>query len=210
MDSLFLLNKNTLSLAAIGAIVSLLSLIWFNITDTSILMFTLLVGFIIVSLREMPRWAVISVLGFMIGYVSDYIMQLFVRFYEKHKRNPSSNSRSGNMVKYFNSVGSMRSSVFAGLLTAWMTINTFVIYGLTLSNNMSVNMNREDLIKIILIGFGVGAFWGVVVESFHAKSATELMVFYKNTPGGYIENRIWDGLTIALSSGITVVAMNIV
>ena len=211
---LFLNTTNILHVGVVGSLMSLLSLVWLNITYASIFMLTLLTLFLMLLFHHsrQPRvWSLIGLIGFLIGYVSDYLMQVFVRFYQRHKRNPRDNSRSGNMIKYFDRVGSTRSSVFAGLLTAWMTMNTFVIDGLTTTDTNPKNMlSVINLKNIILIGFGVGALWGVVVESLNAKAAAELMVFYKNTPGGYIENRVWDGLTIALSAGITVAVINIV
>jgi hypothetical protein len=139
------------------------------------------------------EWIKIAIAGFLIGSISDYLMNIIARTRPFNPANPN----WANMDIYFKKVGTIKSYLFAGLLTAWMNINTFAITGITpvLSNHLPT--------IIAMTGFVVGALWGMVVESFNAKAAQPLMVFYKNTPGGYIENRIWDGLTIALASVLT-------
>lgn len=134
--------------------------------------------------------------GMVVGMVSDLLMNMLCRYMVTQRENTGRAVNWFNMVTYFDTVGALPSMLFAGALTALMTLNTFALLGPNVCPYTCV-------IKVAPVGFVVGAAWGVWVESLRAKAAEPLMVFYDNTKGGYIENRLWDGATIALGSSIT-------
>lgn len=171
--------------------VALFSLLPLSIFSSTIFMGVLLLLALMYIKARKPcafsKWMTVAVSGFVIGAASDYTMNIIAQSRKPNSPNPNWT----NMKTYFDSVGTTDSFLFAGMLTAWMTVNTFAL------------MFSDSLLTTLFIGFLVGAGWGVVVESLHAKAAEPLMVFYNNTPGGYVENRLWDGATILLSSGVT-------
>jgi hypothetical protein len=161
----------------------------------AILLTTTLLAFVwgdqsIEQKKVMDLWIKYTLVGFIVGGISDLLMNLLVRMF----RTPG-NTNTNNMVRYFTVTGAINSALFAGLITSLMVINTVVflrITGLPLT-----------LAAMAVTGFMVGVLWGVVVEAWNTKGARHLMVFYKNTVGGFVENRMWDGASIALAAALT-------
>jgi hypothetical protein len=98
--------------------------------------------------------------------------------------------RWNNIKTYFDDVGPW-ALPFAGILTSSMVLLGFAIFSVT-------KMAPGWL--MLITGFCAGVVWGVV-EVFNAKAALPMFVFYKNT-SGFLENRMWDGASIALATGI--------
>ncbi len=131
-----------------------------------------------------------------IGSLSDLTMNYLAHHFAPKMSKVPNNWQT--MTIYFNQVGVFPSAMFGGVLTAGMVLNTALVMSF-LETVLGWEYNGY---VAMLVGFVVGALWGVVVESGRAEAAKELMVFYKNTKGGYLENRIWDGLTIMLATGL--------
>jgi hypothetical protein len=151
--------------------------------------------------RQLGVWLAYTLLGFLAGMFADLLMNLTTRLLTGARRATSGNMYE--MQRYFGMVGALPSALFAGLITSTMVLHT-------VATSVVLGFGARDAVSLVLLGFFVGAAWGVVVESANAKAARELMVFYKNTPGGYTENRIWDGLSIALATGVASVFVALV
>lgn len=132
--------------------------------------------------RSSPKALIAA--GFFVGAASDALMNFVVRQVD------SPNPNWSNMVSYFDTVGVLPSLLFAGALTSGMVLNAALFRDF---------LATPPIVSLIVTGFVSGALWGVWVESLRAKAAEPLMVFYDNTPGGYTENRIWDGLSIVFA-----------
>lgn len=86
------------------------------------------------------------------------------------------------MIQYFEEQGTWLAAAFAGMLTAWMVLGTYAISG-----------NKLNAV----VAFVVGAVWGVASQ--YALALRPLLPFYENTEFGYIENRIWDGMSVVFA-----------
>lgn len=137
----------------------------------------------------MDTWIKFTLVGFFVGALSDLVMNIAVHIFRAR-----GNTNTSNMVRYFTLTGSLNSAFFAGLITSLMVLNTVAFVNITEVPN--------TFLYTTLAGFAVGALWGVVVEVWNAKAARNLMLFYKNT-SGFLENRVWDGLSIALAVNLT-------
>jgi len=181
-------------LAVVGALLSLLCL---DLPYAVIALFALMC-FVVVMTPSEKRRRIVCWLGvaFVVGMVSDYLMNVVCHYMVTQRENTGWSVNWFNMVEYFDRVGTPLSMMFAGTLTALMTLNVLVFFD-------PYQCTTACIGKLIFVGFVVGAAWGVWVESLRAKAAEPLMVFYDNTKGGYIENRLWDGATIAFASVIT-------
>lgn len=168
----------------------LVSLLYFRVPMASSAM--VLVLSLLAYNIELPMTMLFA--SMFIGTVSDLTMNAMATGLSSRVTPPSNWI---NMYKYFKQIGVFASAMFAGVLTTSMVLNTALF--MTLVEEWQ-NIPHNPYYAV-LMGFFVGAIWGVFVESGNAASARELMVFYKNT-SGYLENRIWDGATIALTVGI--------
>tara|TARA_B100001059_G_C17724747_1_gene522778 strand:+ start:311 stop:901 length:591 start_codon:yes stop_codon:yes gene_type:complete len=121
-------------------------------------------------------------LAFMVGVLSDISLNLGSAIFQKNFKD---SRRSKSLQIYFNSMGIAPAAIFGGVLAAGMIANT---YAITESFNDPLPLWAE-----LLIGFGVGALWGVVGH--YSLAMRPFKVFYDNT-SGYIESRFWDGITI--------------
>ena len=141
---------------------------------------------------KMHSWIKYILIGFIVGTIADLLMNFLVNLF---KTKGNKNTNINNMIIYFNQTGTINSSFFAGLITSLMVLNVIVF--------ASILDLPDTLLNLTLLGFVIGVLWGVVVEVWNVKAAKKLMVFYNNTKGGFMENRIWDGLSIALAAGVT-------
>lgn len=138
----------------------------------------LMIGALVLFVVRFRRYARIALGGFIIGAFSDLTLNFLAHL-------PSSkNVRWAYMRSYFSDVGTGLAALFAGALTAWMVLDVVAISG---------GLNP-------LVGFVVGAAWGAASQ--YAKAFAPLLPFYKNTPYGYVENRIWDGASTAFATAV--------
>lgn len=187
----------------------LLVLKYFNIKKSSLLLSSLVLSISVIlqqvwakddySRNEMVNdWIWYTFFGFLVGMFADLIMNAVVRLLQGPGR-----TNINAMVTYFDMVHMFPSGFFAGLITALMVLHTVAI-----SKLVGLSSYMPSYVAYAIIGFMVGALWGVVVEAWNAKAARKLMVFYKNT-SGFTENRIWDGLSISLAGALAGVAVGL-
>lgn len=137
---------------------------------TSALIMTLMLPAVVYIAPELQS---ITIGAFVFGALADSSLNYLSK--------NGTNGRWKYMRMYFEEVGDFTAALFAGALTAWMVLDT-----VALTNALNP-----------LVGFGVGAFWGVLSQ--YAKAFEPLLPFYLNTPYGYIENRAWDGFSTMLA-----------
>lgn len=129
-------------------------------------------------LARFPLLTKVALGGFLVGMFSDLTLN-----YLAHMQS-STSVRWVYMREYFDQAGHVWAAVFAGALTAWMILDVVVLAG--------------GLDPVV--GFGVGAAWGVASQ--YALAFKALLPFYENTPYGYLENRAWDGASTSFASAV--------
>jgi len=160
-----------------------LFMFFFNLVQSLIFMIILaLIGLYLSNNRISLDYTLIA---FIMGFFAD----LFLNF---SSRNGVFKGIRGLQLKnYFNKVGTLTAAIFAGMLTVWLVIPTISIWSV---------LNRElDGIDELYI-FPIGFLFGFLIGTFSqpTKALKPLLPFYSSTYG-YIENRLWDGLSVVIA-----------
>lgn len=122
-----------------------------------------------------PEVKALAFAGFLAGALSDLALNVITHKFPE-------TIRGKYMIQYFEEQGTWLAAAFAGMLTSWMVLGTYAISG----NNLNA-----------VAGFVVGAGWGVASQ--YALALKPLLPFYENTEFGYVENRIWDGMSVVFA-----------
>lgn len=138
---------------------------------------------LIMFLYKYPGYWKLCLSSFLIGAISDLLLNLYV-----HKSTLINSPRIKTMIYYFNKSTTIFASIFAGMLTLWMCLGTYIITELKWTS--------------LITGFIIGVLWGCLCQN--TKSFIYLYPFYMNTTG-FIENRIWDGITITYAMFINII-----
>lgn len=171
-----------LLLALVSPVIILIAMRFYGVLGSILIMLLLAFAFTLYSLfysKNDQKIIVVTLIAFLAGAVSD----LLLNFYSSY----SNGIRSKMLQKYFRIVGTSTASIFAGLLTVWLVLPSFVLY-------RSFDINES--LWLFPIGFAVGFIIGSFSES--SLALRPLLPFYKST-SGWIENRSWDGISVCVA-----------
>jgi hypothetical protein len=135
----------------------------------------------VLLLYRFPGLAALAAAAFLAGALADGALYLA----SVHLWTDPDSARARMLEQYYDRSGLWLAMLFAGFLTVWMTLPAVLLW-------------REagaPLWALPVIGFVCGALPGVFVQG--SPAMANLLPFYSATTGD-LENRAWDGASIAL------------
>jgi hypothetical protein len=135
----------------------------------------------VLLLRRFPELTALVAAAFAAGALADGALYLAsTRLWTE----PGA-KRARMLEQYYAHTGLGLAMLFAGLLTVWMALPAVLLW----------RAADAPLAALPLFGFVCGALPGVLVQD--APAMANLLPFYQSTSGD-LENRAWDGASIAM------------
>lgn len=150
---------------------------------------TALILFIMLAQTYAGNFSVVALaVSFVVGALSDIALNLYFR------GSRALRPRGAKLRQYFDAMGMLPAAVFAGAISATLTLATVAAASAfhlrpPARNSLGGIELRETAI-ILVLGFAAGAGFGVFAQP--TRAIAPLLPFYQST-SGLLENRAWDG-----------------